>query len=70
MLSFNRMESGTFTQAKAPFSLHKSMHLITLSHAPPAHMRGITLDSDLDPKIDSLGFCFIGDEMRLRQITR
>ena len=70
VLSFNRMETGTFTQAKVPFDLHKSIQLTALSHSSPAHMKGIKLEMELDPRIDNLDCLFIGDEMRLRQITR
>ena len=70
MLSFNRMESGTFKRAKAPFDLHKSIRLTVLSHSSPAHMKGLILQTNLDPKVDQLGCRFIGDEMRLQQITR
>ena len=70
VLSFNRMETGTFTRAKASFNLHRSIQLSVMSHASPARMKGLTIGTELDPKIDQLECCFIGDEMRLRQITR
>ncbi|ORX38326.1 hypothetical protein BD324DRAFT_649702 [Kockovaella imperatae] len=69
VLSFNRMETGTFTQAKVPFDLHKSIQLTAMSHTAPANVKGISLVMDLDPRIDRLECLFIGDEMRLRQIT-
>ena len=64
------MESGTFTRAKAPFNLHKSINLTILSHSSPAHIKGLKLQTQLDPRIDELDCSFVGDEMRLRQITR
>ena len=70
VLSFNRMETGTFTQAKAPFDIHQSVQLTSTSHASLARMKGIKLETELDPNIDKLDSLFVGDEMRLRQITR
>ena len=64
------MESGTFTQAKAAFDFHKSMQLTVMSHSSPAHMKDIQFNTNLDPDIDQLQSLFLGDEMRLRQITR
>jgi signal transduction histidine kinase len=69
VLSFNRMEAGKFTQARKPFDFHKSINLVALSHRPQATSSGIQLNIDLDPDIDKVGGVFIGDEMRLRQIT-
>ena len=69
VLSFNRMEAGKFTQARKPFDFHKSINLVALSHRPQAHSSGIELLIDLDGDIDKVGGVFIGDEMRLRQIT-
>ncbi|WVQ82274.1 hypothetical protein IAT38_004402 [Cryptococcus sp. DSM 104549] len=69
VLSFNRMESGKFAQARKPFDFHKSIQLVALSHRTPAQMAGITLDVDLDEDIDKIGGVFIGDEMRLRQVA-
>lgn len=69
VLSFNRMEAGKFTQARKPFDFHKSINLVALSHRPQAQTSGIELLIDLDEDIDKVGGVFIGDEMRLRQIT-
>lgn len=69
VLSFNRMEAGKFTQARKPFDFHQSINLVALSHRPQAMSSGIELNIDLDPDIDKVGGVFIGDEMRLRQIT-
>jgi signal transduction histidine kinase len=69
VLSFNRMEAGKFTQARKPFDFHKSINLVALSHRPQAQSSGIELIIDLDGDIDKVGGVFIGDEMRLRQIT-
>lgn len=70
VLSFNRMESGKFTQARKPFEFHKSIQLVALSHRSQASMAGIELIVDLDKDIDKIGGTFVGDEMRLRQVTR
>jgi signal transduction histidine kinase len=70
VLSFNRMESGKFTQARKPFEFHKSIQLVALSHRMQAQMAGIELIVDLDKDIDRIGGMFVGDEMRLRQVTR
>ena len=70
VLSFNRMESGKFAQARKPFEFHKSIQLVALSHRMQAQMAGIDLLVDLDKDIDKLGGVFIGDEMRLRQVAR
>jgi len=69
VLSFNRMEAGKFTQARKPFDFHKSINLVAMSHRPQAHAAGIEFHVELDGDIDKLGGMFIGDEMRLRQIT-
>lgn len=69
VLSFNRMEAGKFTQARKPFDFHKSINLVALSHRPQAQSSGIELLIDLDTDIDKVGGVFVGDEMRLRQIT-
>jgi signal transduction histidine kinase len=69
VLSFNRMEAGKFAQARKPFDFHKSINLVAMSHRPQAHVAGITFEVELDGDIDKLGGMFIGDEMRLRQIT-
>ena len=69
MLSFNRMESGKFAQARKPFEFHKSIQLVALSHRMQAQMAGIDLIVDLDSAIDRIGGVFIGDEMRLRQVA-
>lgn len=70
VLSFNRMESGKFTQARKPFDFHKSIQLVALSHRMQAQMAGINLEVELDKDIDKIGGMFMGDEMRLRQVTR
>lgn len=70
VLSFNRMETGKFSQAKAPFDFHRSIELTAMSHSVAAHSKGIELVTELDRRIDSLGCAFVGDEMRLRQITK
>ncbi|KIR40777.1 two-component system sensor protein [Cryptococcus deuterogattii 99/473] len=69
VLSFNRMESGKFAQARKPFDFHKSIQLVALSHRTQAQMTGILLDVELDPDIDKIGGIFVGDEMRLRQVA-
>ncbi|WVO16425.1 hypothetical protein L204_104101 [Cryptococcus depauperatus] len=69
VLSFNRMESGKFAQARKPFNFHKSIQLVALSHRTPAQMAGINLEVELDKGIDKIGGVFIGDEMRLRQVA-
>jgi signal transduction histidine kinase len=69
VLSFNRMEAGKFAQARKPFDFHKSINLVAMSHRPQAHVAGISFEVELDGDIDKLGGMFIGDEMRLRQIT-
>lgn len=69
VLSFNRMESGRFTQARKPFDFHKSIQLVALSHQVQAELNDIQFNVELDPRIDMCGGLFIGDEMRLRQIT-
>ena len=70
VLSFNRMESGKFTQARKPFDFHKSIQLVALSHRMQAHSAGIELIVELDKDNDRIGGTFVGDEMRLRQVTR
>ncbi|AFR92243.1 two-component system sensor molecule [Cryptococcus neoformans C23] len=69
VLSFNRMESGKFAQARKPFDFHKSIQLVALSHRTQAQMAGISLDVELDSDIDKIGGIFVGDEMRLRQVA-
>jgi signal transduction histidine kinase len=69
VLSFNRMEAGKFTQARKPFDFHKSINLVAMSHRPQAIAAGIMFNVELDPAIDAIGGMFVGDEMRLRQIT-
>ncbi|WVQ72758.1 hypothetical protein IAR50_002318 [Cryptococcus sp. DSM 104548] len=69
VLSFNRMESGKFAQARKPFDFHKSIQLVALSHRTQAQMAGIDLDVELDQDIDKIGGVFVGDEMRLRQVA-
>ncbi|WRT66117.1 uncharacterized protein IL334_003070 [Kwoniella shivajii] len=69
VLSFNRMESGKFAQARKPFEFHKSIQLVALSHRMQAQMAGIDLIVDLDRDIDKMGGVFVGDEMRLRQVA-
>lgn len=68
VLSFNRMESGKFTQSRKPLDLHKSVQLVVLSHNAQAHAAGLYLKAELDPEIDKLGGMFISDEMRIRQV--
>ena len=63
------MESGKFAQARRAFEFHKSIQLVALSHRSQAQMAGIALDVDLDSAIDKIGGTFLGDEMRLRQVT-
>ena len=70
VLSFNRMESGKFAQARKPFEFHKSIQLVALSHRMQAQMAGIDLIVELDKGIDKIGGMFVGDEMRLRQVAR
>ncbi|EIW70916.1 hypothetical protein TREMEDRAFT_73601 [Tremella mesenterica DSM 1558] len=69
VLSFNRMESGKFSQARKQFEFNKSIQLVALSHRVQAQAQGIDLILDLDPYIDKVGGIFVGDEMRLRQIA-
>jgi signal transduction histidine kinase len=69
VLSFNRMESGKFAQARKPFDFHKSIQLVALSHRMQAQMAGIELNVELDKDVDKIGGMFIGDEMRLRQVA-
>ncbi|WVF71708.1 hypothetical protein IAT40_006516 [Kwoniella sp. CBS 6097] len=69
VLSFNRMESGKFAQARKPFEFHKSIQLVALSHRMQAQMAGIELVVELDKDIDKIGGTFVGDEMRLRQVA-
>ncbi|WVR07277.1 hypothetical protein IAU60_004318 [Kwoniella sp. DSM 27419] len=69
VLSFNRMESGKFAQARKPFEFHKSIQLVALSHRMQAQMAGIELEVELDKDIDKIGGVFVGDEMRLRQVA-
>jgi signal transduction histidine kinase len=69
VLSFNRMEAGKFAQARKPFDFHKSINLVAMSHRPQAQAAGIEFHVELDDAIDKLGGMFVGDEMRLRQIT-
>ncbi|ORY21896.1 hypothetical protein BCR39DRAFT_488115 [Naematelia encephala] len=69
VLSFNRMESGKFTQARKPFDFHQCMQLVALSHRVQAQKAGIELIVDLDKDIDKVGGIFVGDEMRLRQVS-
>ncbi|KAL7421501.1 hypothetical protein Q5752_003270 [Cryptotrichosporon argae] len=69
VLSFNRMESGKFTQARKAFRFHQSIQLVALSHRLQAEMAGVDLLVELDSAIDKIGGMFIGDEMRLRQVT-
>ncbi|KAJ9105873.1 hypothetical protein QFC20_004208 [Naganishia adeliensis] len=68
VLSFNRMESGRFTQARKPFDFHKSVQIVILSHRAQALAGNLFLQCELDPEIDRLGGRFMGDEMRLRQV--
>lgn len=68
VLSFNRMESGKFTQARKPFDFHKSVQIVILSHRSQAIASDLELSADCDPAVDQLGGIFIGDEMRIRQV--
>lgn len=68
VLSFNRMESGKFTQARKPFDFHKSVQLVVLSHRSQAIAADLQLTAEMDPAVDKLGGIFIGDEMRIRQV--
>lgn len=63
------MEQGTLVQANEPFDFHESMHLVGLSYRSQAELSGVRFDLELDPRIDMVAHAFIGDEMRLRQIT-
>lgn len=63
------MEQGTLVQAKEPFDFHKSMHIVGLSYRSQSELSGVGFELELDPSIDSVAPAFIGDEMRLRQIT-
>lgn len=69
VLSFNRMESGRFSQARKPFEFHKSIQIVALSHRAQAEHANVDFKIDLDPRIDQVGSQFVGDEMRLRQVT-
>lgn len=69
VLSFNRMESGNFTQAKAPFDFHRQMAMCASQHHAQAQAKDLAIITDLDKRIDELGHTLIGDEMRLRQVT-
>jgi signal transduction histidine kinase len=62
------MESGKFAQVRRPFDFHKSIQLAALSHRAQADMAGVEFTVDLDPRISMLDK-FVGDEMRLRQVT-
>jgi hypothetical protein len=64
------MADKQFTQARKPFEFHKAISLVALSHRAQAHATGIELIVELDGDIDKIGGVFMGDEMRLRQITR
>lgn len=71
MLSFNRMESGQFRLAHSPFAFHSAIQLSVLSQTQIALGKGLELKVELDSRIDDqLGGWFVGDEMRLSQITR
>ena len=70
VLSFNRMAKGTFTLSRAPFDFHKSIQFTVTSHEPTATAKDLQMSVILDPNIDKLGCLFLGDERRLRQITR
>lgn len=63
------MEQGTLVQAKEPFDFHKSMHIVGLSYRSQSELSGVRFELELDPMIDMVAPAFIGDEMRLRQIT-
>jgi hypothetical protein len=63
------MESGNFTQAKAPFDFHRQMAMCASSHHAQAQAKDLAISTDLDKRIEGLGYTIIGDEMRLRQIT-
>jgi len=63
------MESGNFTQAKAPFDFHRQMAMCASSHHAQAQAKDLAIITDLDRRIDELGCTLIGDEMRLRQVT-
>lgn len=69
VLSFSRMENGNLIQARKPFDFHKAINVVALSHRVQAEVAGVELVTELDPCIDALGGVFIGDDMRLRQIT-
>lgn len=69
VLSHSRMEQGTLVQAKEPFDFHKSMHIVGLSYRSQSELSGVRFELELDPMIDVVAPAFIGDEMRLRQIT-
>lgn len=56
-------------QAKEPFDFHKSMHIVGLSYRSQSELSGVRFELELDPMIDMVATAFIGDEMRLRQIT-
>lgn len=64
------MESGQFSQAKAPFNFHRSIDYTSFSHTAAALAKGVQFTLDLDPRIDELGCAVIGDQLRLQQVTR
>jgi hypothetical protein len=62
------MESGNFTQAKAPFDFHSQMAMCAKDQHVTAQAKGLAMLTDFDKRIDDLDCSLVGDEMRLRQI--
>lgn len=63
------MEAGNLSQARKLFNFHQSINIVGLSHRVQAEQSGVALKIELDDRIDSIGGLFVGDEMRLRQVT-
>lgn len=62
------MESGRLAQVRRPFDFNRTIRLVALSHRAQADNAGLDFTIELDPRISQLDK-FVGDEMRLRQVT-
>ncbi len=64
ILDFSKMEAGQLQLSEAPFDLHRLIaHVLSIMNVP-ATEKGLRLESVLPEE----SLCFLGDELRLRQI--
>ena len=65
ILDFARIESGQLTVDSAPFHLGETARAVVALARPQANEKGIALDLDLSPEIDTT---VVADPVRVRQI--